>query len=87
MLEAMWLMLQQDQPDDYVIGTGETHSVKEFMAEAFGYVGLDWRKYVEFDPKYVRPTEVDTLLADAPRQENNCHGNPNLAFQNSSASW
>src|ERR1700726_3762782 len=57
-VEAMWLMLQQEKPDDYVIGTGETHSVKQFAEEAFGYAGLDWREYVELDSKYVRPTEV-----------------------------
>jgi GDPmannose 4,6-dehydratase len=79
-VEAMWLMLQQDQPDDYVIGTGETHSVKEFMAEAFGYVGLDWGKYVEFDPKYVRPTEVDTLLADATKAREQLSWKPKLSF-------
>src|SRR5216684_1515376 len=79
-VEAMWLMLQQDQPDDYVIGTGETHSVKEFMAEAFGYVGLDWRKYVEFDPKYVRPTEVDTLLAATTKAREQLSWKPKLSF-------
>jgi GDPmannose 4,6-dehydratase len=63
-VEAMWLMLQQDIPDDYVIGTGESHSVKEFLEEAFGYVGLDWEKYVETDPRYFRPTDVDCLQAD-----------------------
>ena len=63
-VECMWAMLQQDQPDDYVIGTGEGHSIKEFLEEAFGYVDLNWRDYVEIDPKYFRPTEVDLLLAD-----------------------
>src|ERR1700755_1342519 len=63
-VEAMWLMLQQEEPDDYVIGTGETHSVKEFAEEAFRYVGLDWRRYVEFDTRYSRPTEVEALRAD-----------------------
>lgn len=63
-VEAMWLMLQQDCPDDYVIGTGESHSVKEFVEEAFGYVGLDWKKYIETDPRYFRPTEVECLKAD-----------------------
>jgi GDPmannose 4,6-dehydratase len=79
-VEAMWLMLQQDQPDDYVIGTGETHSVKEFMAEAFGYVGLDWREYVEFDPKYARPTEVDALLADATKAREQLSWKPKLTL-------
>ena len=64
-VEAMWLMLQQDQPDDYVIATGETHSVREFLGEAFSYVGLDWHELVEIDPKYFRPAEVDLLIGDA----------------------
>ncbi len=63
-VRAMWLMLQQDEPDDYVIGTGETHSVEEFVAIAFGHVGLDWRRYVVQDPRFYRPAEVDLLLAD-----------------------
>src|SRR5713226_8885152 len=64
-VEGMWLMLQQDKPDDYVIATGETHSVQEFLEEAFPYVGLDWQKYVDIDPKYYRPAEVDLLVGDA----------------------
>jgi GDPmannose 4,6-dehydratase len=64
-VEAMWLMLQQDEPDDYVVATGETHSVREFLEEAFSYVGLDWCKYVEIDPWYYRPAEVDLLVGDA----------------------
>ncbi len=64
-VEAMWLMLQQDNPDDYVIATGETHSVKEFAAEAFQLVGLDWEQYVVVDKSYFRPTEVDVLIGDA----------------------
>lgn len=63
-VEAMWLMLQQEFPEDYVIGTGETHSVKDFVEETFGYVGLDWKKYVKIDPRYFRPTEVNFLQAD-----------------------
>jgi len=63
-VEAMWLMLQQDKPDDYVIGTGETHTVKEFVEKAFEYVGLDWRNYVKINLEYLRPTEVDLLQAD-----------------------
>ncbi len=63
-VRAMWLMLQQDEPDDYVIGTGETHSVEEFVAIAFDHVGLDWRNYVVIDPHFYRPAEVDLLLAD-----------------------
>lgn len=63
-VEAMWLMLQQDKPQDFVIGTGETHSIKEFVEEAFGYLGLDWNKYVKIDKKFMRPAEVNLLLAD-----------------------
>jgi GDPmannose 4,6-dehydratase len=66
-VEAMWLMLQQDKPDDYVIATGETHSVGQFLEEAFSYAGLDWRKHVEIDPKYYRPAEIDLLVGDAGR--------------------
>lgn len=63
-VEAMWLMLQQDQADDYVIATNETHSIREFLDAAFGHVGLDWRKYVEIDPRYYRPAEVEVLIGD-----------------------
>ena len=63
-VEAMWLMLQQDQPDDYVIATGESHSVREALEVAFGTLGMDWKKYVETDPRYLRPTEVDHLRGD-----------------------
>jgi GDPmannose 4,6-dehydratase len=62
-VEMMWKILQQDRPDDYVIGTGESHSVKELVEEAFSYVGLNWRKYVCIDPRYYRPTEVNNLIA------------------------
>ncbi|MBN2378065.1 MAG: GDP-mannose 4,6-dehydratase [Sedimentisphaerales bacterium] len=64
-VEAMWLMLQQDKPDDYVVATGETHSVREFVEEVFGSLELDWQRYVEIDPRYYRPAEVDLLLGDA----------------------
>ena len=64
-VEAMWLMLQQDKPDDYVIATGETHTIREFLDLAFGHAGLEWQKYVEIDPKYYRPAEVDILIGDA----------------------
>lgn len=63
-VKAMWLMLQQDNPEDFVIATGETHSVKEFVEIAFGHVGLNWQDYVVIDPKFVRPAEVDLLLGD-----------------------
>ncbi|MDD5712623.1 MAG: GDP-mannose 4,6-dehydratase, partial [Smithellaceae bacterium] len=64
-VEAMWLMLQQDDPDDFVIASGETHSVKEFAQRVFEKLDLDYEKYVAIDPKYFRPTEVDALLGDA----------------------
>jgi GDPmannose 4,6-dehydratase len=64
-VEAMWLMLQQATPDDYVIATGESHSIREFLEAAFGCAGLDWQKHVEIDPRYYRPTEVDVLVGDA----------------------
>lgn len=64
-VEAMWLMLQADKPDDYVIATGQTHSVREFLDEVFGHLDLDWNQYVQIDPRYFRPTEVDLLLGDA----------------------
>ncbi len=64
-VEAMWLMLQQSKPKDFVIATGETHSIKEFLQETFGYLGLDWEKYVRVDPKFLRPAEVELLKGDA----------------------
>jgi GDPmannose 4,6-dehydratase len=64
-VRAMWLMLQQPEPDDYVVATGETHSIRELCEEAFGYVGLDWEEYVAQDPRYMRPAEVDLLVGDA----------------------
>jgi GDPmannose 4,6-dehydratase len=68
--EAMWLMLQQEKPDDYVIGTGENHTVQEFLELALGRVGLDWREYTTVDPRYYRPAEVDSLLADTSKARN-----------------
>jgi GDPmannose 4,6-dehydratase len=79
-VEAMWLMLQQDKPDDYVIATGETHTVREFVEEAFGYVGLDWRDYVEIDQRYFRPTEVDLLLGDPSKAKKNLGWEPKVRF-------
>jgi GDPmannose 4,6-dehydratase len=64
-VRAMWMMLQQDRPDDYIVATGETHSVREFLEAAFGALDLDYREFVEFDAKYTRPSEVDVLLGDA----------------------
>ena len=80
-VEAMWLMLQQDEPDDYVIGTGETHSVKEFLEEVFKYAGLDWNKYVDIDPRYFRPTEVELLLADASKAKDKLGWEPRISFK------
>ena len=80
-VEAMWLMLQQDKPDDYVIATGVTHSVREFLQEAFGYAKLDWRKYVSMDKRYLRPTEVDLLLGDASRARRVLKWTPKVDFQ------
>ncbi len=80
-VEAMWLMLQQDQPDDYVIATGETHSVEEFLTEAFSHLNLDWRDYVELDPKYLRPTEVDLLIGDASKARNVLGWEPKVTFK------
>ena len=80
-VEAMWLMLQQEEPDDFVIATGETHSVEEFLAEAFSHVGLDWRKFVEIDPKYLRPAEVDLLIGDASKAKAALGWEPTITFQ------
>ena len=79
-VEAMWLMLQQDQPDDYVIATNETHSVKEFLQVAFDHVGLDWQKYVEIDPRYYRPAEVDLLIGDASKAKQKLGWEPKTKF-------
>ena len=64
-VEAMWLMMQQDEPGDYVVATGKTYAVREFLDEVFGYLDLDWKEYIEIDPRYYRPAEVDILLGDA----------------------
>jgi GDPmannose 4,6-dehydratase len=80
-VEAMWLMLQQDKPDDYVIATGETHSVEEFLTAAFSHVNLDWRNYVELDPKYLRPAEVDMLVGDASKARRELGWTPKMAFK------
>jgi GDPmannose 4,6-dehydratase len=80
-VEAMWLMLQQDNPDDYVIATGKTHSVKEFLQEAFSYLDLDWQDYVEFDAKYVRPAEVDVLIGDASKAKRVLGWEPKMTFK------
>ncbi len=80
-VEAMWLMLQQEQPDDYVIATGETHSVEDFLTEAFAHVDLDWRDYVEMDPKYLRPAEVDLLIGDASKAQSHLGWQPTVTFR------
>ena len=80
-VEAMWLMLQQSEPDDYVIATNETHSVKEFLEVSFSHVGLDWQKYVEIDPKYFRPTEVDLLIGDYSKAKKKLGWEPKTRFE------
>jgi GDPmannose 4,6-dehydratase len=80
-IEAMWLMMQQSKPDDYVIATGESHTVQEFAEEAFGYVGLDWHKHVELDPRYLRPTEVDNLRGDASKARQKLGWKPKTSFR------
>src|SRR5213075_1862272 len=80
-VDAMWRMLQQDEPEDFVIGTGETHSVRELCEVAFGHAGLDWRKYVKVDPKFVRPAEVDQLLADASEARRDLGWAPRVSFE------
>ncbi len=80
-VEAMWLMLQHEKPKDFVIGTGETHSVKEFVEEAFRYLGLDWKKYVKINKKFIRPTEVNLLLADASLAKKTFKWSPKVTFK------
>ena len=79
-LEMMHLLLQQDEPDDFVIGTGEAHSVRDFLDEAFGYADMDWHKYVEIDPRYFRPTEVDYLLCDPTKARTKLGWEPKVKF-------
>ncbi|MBE9054811.1 GDP-mannose 4,6-dehydratase [Sphaerospermopsis sp. LEGE 08334] len=80
-VRAMWLMLQQDHPDDYVIATGETHSVREFLELAFGYVNLNWQDYVEFDQRYLRPAEVDLLIGDPTKAQQKLGWKPSVTFK------
>jgi GDPmannose 4,6-dehydratase len=80
-VEAMWLMLQQNTPDDYVIATNETHSVREFLVEVFSHLGMDWQKYVEVDPRYFRPAEVDLLLGDASKANRELNWKPKVTFK------
>jgi GDPmannose 4,6-dehydratase len=79
-VQAMWMMLQADQPDDYVIATGETHTVREMLELAFETVGLDWRPYVKIDPRYYRPTEVDLLIGDANKARTVLGWEPKMSF-------
>lgn len=80
-VRAMWLMLQHDRPDDFVVATGETHSVKQFVEEAFGYLDLDWRDYVVQDPKFYRPAEVDLLVGDAGKAGRELGWEPTVDFR------
>lgn len=79
-VEAMWLIMHADQPDDYVIATGETHSVREFLEKAFSYLDLDWKEFVEIDPRYFRPTEVDSLLGDSSKARRLLGWEPKVTF-------
>ena len=80
-VEMMWLMLQQDKPDDYVVGTNETHSVKEFCQVAFGHLGLDWQKYVKYDQRYERPAEVELLIGDPAKAKKQLGWEPKVRFK------
>jgi GDPmannose 4,6-dehydratase len=80
-VEAMWLMLQQDKPEDFVIATGESHTIREFLDTAAAYLQLDWSKHVEIDPQYFRPTEVDYLLGDASKAKNILTWEPKVKFK------
>jgi len=79
-VEAMWLMLQQETSDDYVVATGETHTVREFLEHAFGHVGLDWQQYVKHDQRYERPAEVDLLVGDASKAKRQIGWEPKVRF-------
>jgi GDPmannose 4,6-dehydratase len=80
-VEAMWRMLQQDEPEDFVVATGETHSVQEFLELTFDLVGLNWKKHVKIDPRYFRPSEVDLLLGDASKAREKLGWTPKVSFQ------
>jgi GDPmannose 4,6-dehydratase len=80
-VEAMWLMLQQPEGDDYIVATGETYSVKDFLAASFGLVGRDWQDYVKIDPKYFRPTEVELLIGDASKAQKKLGWKPKVKFK------
>ncbi|MCC6698814.1 MAG: GDP-mannose 4,6-dehydratase [Candidatus Hydrogenedentes bacterium] len=80
-VEAMWLMLQHERPEDYVVATGETHTVREFLEEVFSHLGMDYEKYVEIDPRYFRPTEVDLLIGDATKAHKMLGWKPKVTFK------
>ncbi len=80
-VRAMWLMLQQDQADDYVISTNETHSVREFVQETFALLDLDWEQYVDYDKRYERPTEVDLLIGDYAKAKRQLGWEPSVTFR------
>jgi GDPmannose 4,6-dehydratase len=80
-VEAMWLILQKDLPDDYVIGTGESHSVKDFLDEAFSYVELDYQEYVKIDPRYYRPLDVENLICDIKETRKKLSWEPKISFK------
>ncbi|AFZ02237.1 GDP-mannose 4,6-dehydratase [Calothrix sp. PCC 6303] len=80
-VRAMWAMLQQEKPDDYVISTNETHTVREFLDLAFGYVNLDWQEFVEFDERYLRPSEVDLLIGDSTKARTTLDWEPSVTFE------
>jgi GDPmannose 4,6-dehydratase len=79
-VEAMWKMLQSEEPQDFVIGTGEGHTVREFLENAFSYAGLDYQKYLEVDARYFRPTEVDVIIADPTKARTKLAWNPKIKF-------
>jgi len=79
-VEAMWRMLQQEKPDDYVVATNETHSVRQFLEVAFGHAGLDWRQHIEIDPRYYRPAEVDLLIGDYGKAKRQLGWEPKTRF-------
>jgi GDPmannose 4,6-dehydratase len=80
-VEGMWRIMQQDQPDDYVLGTGESHTIGEFLNEAFGYLDMDWKEHVEIDPRYLRPSEVNHLFADASKAHRHLGWEPKIKFK------
>ncbi|MBD0362830.1 MAG: GDP-mannose 4,6-dehydratase, partial [Coleofasciculus sp. C3-bin4] len=80
-VRAMWLMLQQDEPDDYVVATGETHAISEFLDICFNCVNLDWHDYVEFDERYLRPAEVDLLIGDPTKAKQKLGWEPSVTFE------